>query len=195
MRNFKMLCVVFMAVLLLFASGCGGGSSTENKPAPKPAPAPKTSEASLTGQWNSLKTDSQGNVIRISILDIVDDKSGNFQTMELTASEFEDVTQIFWKVDNIPIVIDRHKNTLKISAEGADDVDLMECTFDSSAQKLTTNIEMTFSKDSIEVESLKERSIREYEKNFSQQAKRVEIIGDMSSSQYKSYLNKKLFGI
>ena len=117
------------------------------------------------------------------------------QTLELTASEFEDVTQLFWKVDDIPVAIERSGKTLEISAAGADDVDLMECKFDSSAQKLTTDNEMTFSKDSIEVESLKERSIREYEKNFSQQAKRVEIIGDMSSSQYKSYLNKKLFGI
>ena len=54
---------------------------------------------------------------------------------------------------------------------------------------------MTFSKEPIELDSLKEKSISEYETTLSGEGKRVEIINDMSSSQYKSYLNKKLFGI
>ena len=191
MKTFKMVGAIFMAVILFCASGCDGGSSTENKPAPEP----KTSETSLTGQWSAIKTDSAGNVIRINILDIADDKSGHLQTLELTASEFEDVTKLFWKVDDIPVAIERSRKTLEISAASADDVDLMECKFDSSAQKLTTDNEMTFSKEPIELDSLKEKSISEYETTLSGEGKRVEIINDMSSSQYKSYLNKKLFGI
>ena len=190
MKIFKTFSAIFMAVILFCASGCGGGS-TENKPAPEP----KTSENSLAGQWSAIKTDSAGNAIRINILDIADDKSGHLQTLELTASEFEDVTQIFWKVDDIPVAIKRSGKTLEISAAGADDVDLMECEFDSSAQKLTTDREMTFSKEPIELDGLKEKSIREYETNLSGEGKRVEIINDMSSSQYKGYLNKKIFGI
>jgi len=205
----RLFSLIFAAIIFVatISAGCGGDSkpstSTENKPPvteDKPAPAPKT-EAGLTGQWYSVKKDSAGVVNSITVLNIVNEKSAEMSTFELTANKFaeNEPLQLLWRSENLNVNLTRSGKKIKCTAKiptmtGEDDITVFEGNYNENAQKIVSD-DNTFTKDALDIQNLKNEGLNSYKNNLEKQGNKVEVLGDMEEIEYKSYVNQKIFGI
>lgn len=180
--------LVFIALFVL--SGCSSdsnNSATENK-----------TEDNLTGEWYCVKKDSSGMVTAITFLNIKDAKTAQMDSYELTNNKFSDnePNKLLWRWGSLNVNMKRSGKNLEFSVKvpDGDDIKVLECKYDSSAQKLTADKDI-FTKDAVDIQKLKDESIQQYKNYLEGQGTKIEIVADMSETEYKDYINQQIFGI
>ncbi len=181
--------------ILMIALSGGSNTSSENKPPVtenKPA-----AENNLIGEWYCVKKDSSGNVMAITFLKIKDEKSAQMDSYELTNTKFAEnsPSQLLWRYGSFDVSMSKSGKNLEFSVKvpDGDDIKVLECKIDSDAQKLVSK-EDTFTKETVDIQKLKDESIQQYKNFLEGQGIKVEIIADMTEAEYKNYVNQQIFG-
>ena len=188
------VCAASFVLMIIFSGGSDTSSEnktqvTENKP---------TAENNLIGEWYSVEKDSSGIVMSITFLNIKDEKSAQIDSYELTNTKFaeNEPNKILWRRSSLNVEMKRGGKNLEfiLKIPDGDDVKVLECKYDSSEQKLTADKNI-FTKDAIDITALKNENIQQYKNFLEGNVEKIEILDDMSESEYKDYLNKKIFGL
>ena len=194
------VCAASFVLMIIFSGGSDTSSEnktqvTENKPT---AENKSTAENNLIGEWYSVEKDSSGIVTSITFLKINDEKSAQIDSYELTNTKFaeNEPNKILWRCSSLNVEMKRGGKNLEfiVKIPDGDDVKVLECKYDSSEQKLTADKNI-FTKDAVDITALKNENIQQYKNFLEGKGEKIEILDDMSESEYKDYLNKKIFGL
>ena len=196
----RIIGIVCAASFVLAMAFYGGGNTSTNNTAVENKPKPETSkpaaENNLLGEWYCVKKDSSGTVTSIIFLNIKDEKSAQIDSYELTNNKFSEnaPNKLLWRWGSLNVDMKQSGKNLKffVKVSGGDDMDVLECKYDSD--KLVSKDD-TFTKEAVDIQSVKNESINQYKNYLESQGTKVEIVADMSEAEYKDYINKQIFGL
>ncbi len=196
----RIIGIVSAVSFVLGIAFSGGSGEAPKKTETKPAATenkPK-SEENFLGNWYSLKKDSSGIVTAITFLNIKDEKSAQIDSYELTNAKLAEgqPNKLLWRSSSLNVEMKRSGKNFKfiVKVPDGDDVEVLECKYDSDSQKLTSK-ESTFTKEPVDIQKTKEENIQQYKNNLEKQGEKIEIVQDMNESEYKDYVNKQIFGL
>ena len=185
-------------VLSIGFSGGGSNTSTTSTNNNAPTENKSKSEDNLLGEWYNVKKDSSGIVTAITLLNIKDEKSAQMDSYELSNTKLAEgqPNKLLWRSSSLNVEMKRSGKNLKfiVKVPDGDDVEVLECKYDSDSQKLTSK-ENTFTKEAFDIQKTKDENIQQYKTHRESQGEKIEILQDMNEAEYKDYVNRQIFGL
>ena len=187
---------VLLLVVSILVVGCGGGSSSSTS---KEAKNDSKSDG-WQGVWYAVNKDEKSGVVtNIMKLDIKDQKTAHLTNWDLKGNTFSSAngkrTLILWQSTDLDLAVSVSGNTLEFTVPDIKEMGtVLECNYDGSKGKLhAKENDISFSKDEVSVDDIKEKNIKSYQEFAAKQGITVEIERDMTDREYMEYVKENSF--